>query len=100
MVDHVEVPLRERFKGKPKDLMLAAAKIGGTDRTGNDNSADVAVFFQPLPRIPVMVMFWDGDEEDGFDAEAKLMFDETIMDHLDIEAVMFLSERLCELLIS
>jgi hypothetical protein len=48
--------------------------------------------------VPVMLMFWDGEEADGFGAEAKLSFDDTITQHLDIESIMFLSERLRELL--
>jgi hypothetical protein len=40
--------------------------------------------------VPVMLMFWGAEAEDGFEAEAKLLFDETITDHLDIESIMFL----------
>lgn len=35
---------------------------------------------------------------DGFEAEVKLLFDETIVEHLDVESIMFLSERLRQLL--
>jgi hypothetical protein len=66
--------------------------------TVEDFSADVAVLFRPLPRIPVMLLFWDEDEAEDFEAKAKLLFDETITDHLDIESILFLSERLRELL--
>ena len=45
-----------------------------------------------------MLMFWDEIKSDGFDAEVKLLFDETITQHLDIESIMFLSERLKDLL--
>jgi hypothetical protein len=45
-----------------------------------------------------MLMFWDEDKIDGFEAEVKLLFDETIAEHLDIESIMFLSERLSRLL--
>jgi hypothetical protein len=41
-------------------------------------------FFQPPPRVPVTLMFWDEEPEDGFEPMAKLLFDETITDHLDI----------------
>jgi hypothetical protein len=67
-------------------------------RTDEINSPDLALLFRPLPRIPVMLMFWDEDKDDGFDAEIKLMFDETIAEHLDIESIVFLSERLGQLL--
>jgi hypothetical protein len=45
-----------------------------------------------------MLLFWDEEERDGFGAEVKLLFDETITEHLDIESIMFLSERIKQLL--
>jgi hypothetical protein len=48
--------------------------------------------------LPIMLLFWDEDRSDGFDAEVKLLFDETITEHLDIESIIFLSERLRQLL--
>ncbi len=44
------------------------------------------------------LMFWDAEATDGFGAETKLSFDDTITQHLDIESIMFLSERLREIL--
>ncbi|MFO8111030.1 MAG: DUF3786 domain-containing protein [Desulfosalsimonadaceae bacterium] len=99
MVAHVEKPLVEKFAGNIGELKKRAEKIGGIDKTGEYDTADLAVFFQVLPRIPVMLVFWDAQPEDGFGAEAKLLFDETIPLHLDIESIMFLSERLKELLL-
>lgn len=98
MVEHVEVPLIERFTGKPDELLAAAKQLGGLDMTDKIKSADLAILFRPLPRIPVMLMFWDEDKIDGFEAEVKLLFDETIAEHLDIESIMFLSERVRQLL--
>jgi hypothetical protein len=75
-------------------LAGAASRIGGTEMTGKENSADAAFFFQPFSRVPVMLLFWDEDPVDGFGATAKLLFDETVTEHLDIESIVFLSERL------
>jgi hypothetical protein len=98
MASSVEKPLVERFHGRCSALMDAARAIGGTDVAGKENSADVAVRFQPLPRVPLMLLFWDEDLIDGFDATAKLLFDETVVEHLDIESIVFLSERLRQML--
>ena len=98
MVDQVEKPLIEKFQGNIDALTQAALKIGGINKHDEYPTSDVAMLFAPLPRVPVMLMFWDGDETDGFGAEAKLSFDDTITQHLDIESIMFLSERLRELL--
>jgi hypothetical protein len=98
MKAHVEAPLLERFAGHGEELKKAARAIGGEDSLDRFPTADVAMRFTPLPRLPVMLLFWDADPEDGFGAEIKLLFDETITEHLDVESIMFLSERIRQLL--
>ncbi|MCK5784523.1 MAG: DUF3786 domain-containing protein [Desulfobacterales bacterium] len=98
MINHVEIPMIRKFTGHPDELVRAALSTGGTDISHEIESADVALHFTPLPRVPVRVIFWDQAKEDHIEAEIKFMFDETITDHLDIESIMFLSERLKELL--
>lgn len=99
MIAHVEKPLVEKFAGNVGELRKRTERIGGMDKSGQYDTADLAVFFQILPRVPVMLVFWDAEPEDGFGADAKLLFDKTIISHLDIESIMFLSERLKELLL-
>jgi hypothetical protein len=98
MQAHVESPLRQRFAGHPDELAAAAERIGATRVTDAGESADLALRFLPLPRVPVMLRFWDGDADLG--AEIKLAFDETITEHLDIESIMFLSEQITKLLMA
>ena len=45
-----------------------------------------------------MLVFTDQDLDDGFPGSVKLLFDETIITHLDIESIMFLSERIKQML--
>ena len=99
MKSHVEAPLVDTFRGRVEKLVSAAKAFGGEDETEILANADAALHFQALPRVPIRLNFWDASPEDGFDAEAKLLFDETITEHLDIESIMFLSERIAELLI-
>lgn len=98
MVAHVETPLINVFKGDARRLIRVSKTIGGIDKTGAFGSSDAAVLFHPLPRVPVMLMFWDDADADGFGAEFKLLFDKTATEHLDIESILFLSERLRQLL--
>jgi len=98
MKAHVEVPILDRFAGYPDELRKAAMAICALDHSETFPTADVAAYLLPLPRIPVMLLFWDADPADGFDAEVKLLFDETIVEHLDVESIMFLSERIRQLL--
>ncbi len=98
MINHVEIPLVEHFKGKKDALLDAGRAIGGVDMTYEYKASDVALHFSPLPRVPVMVLFRDQEKEEYFEARVKLLFDTTITEHLDIESILFLSERLKELL--
>ena len=98
MASQVEIPLVSCFGGRRDSLIASAEAVGGRKARQGSHSADVAFYFHPLPRVPVMLLFWDEDPEDGFKATAKLLFDETITDHLDIESILFLSERLRQML--
>lgn len=98
MIDKIEIPIMEAFRGKGEKLMAAGKKLGGKELPKDEHSADIAVKFTPLPRVPVLLMFTDEDKEENFSGNVKLLFDETITDHLDIESIMFLSERLKQLL--
>jgi len=98
MKRHVEEPLIERFRGRREALLEAGRRLGGEDVTGRESEADAALAFRPLPRVPVLVLFWDEDPEEGYDARVKLLFDETVVEHLDIESILFLSERIRQLL--
>ena len=93
---HVEEPLIKRFTGKKEELRERALSLGA--QSMREGSADVAVFFVPLPRVPVALMFWDAPPGEDLQAQVKLMFDETILEHLDIESIVFLSERIRQML--
>jgi len=95
---YAETPLIEKFKGHEDQLAAAAKRLSGEDVSEHYPSSDRAFLFRPLPRIPVLLLFWDEDPEDGFDAIVKLLFDATITAHLDVESIVFLSERLRQLL--
>ncbi len=96
MNDHVEAPLKKVFTSKMGVLKKACESIGGKDVSASLNSGDLAYEFSAFPKVPVTLLFWDAEE--GFDAEVKLLFDETVIEHLDIESIMFLSEHLVKLL--
>jgi len=100
MQAHVEVPLVQRFAGKAEELLERGKALGGKDGGGPGMEADVVLLFQPLPRIPVMLLFWDEDPSEGYEARVKLLFDETLPEHLDTESIMFLSERIRQLLLN
>ncbi|MBA3027671.1 MAG: DUF3786 domain-containing protein [Desulfobacteraceae bacterium] len=54
---------------------------------------DSAYRFQITPRIPVLVLYWIGDED--FPAEAKILYDKTITDHLASDIIFVLAVGVC-----
>ncbi len=58
--------------------------------------ADLQAIFQPLPRVPVLLLFWDADPEEGFEPQARFLFDASVTAYLDLEAMLFLVEHLME----
>jgi hypothetical protein len=98
MRDNVETPLKNAFSSNMQNLEFECKKAGGKNVKDQYESPDLAYEFTVFPKIPVILLFWD--EEDGFEADAKLLFDETIIEHLDIESIMFLSEHLVKMLIN
>lgn len=56
--------------------------------------ADAAFVFSITPRIPVAVLYWQGDDE--FPTEAKLLFDKTIDRHLASDIIYALAVGVCD----
>ena len=46
--------------------------------------------------VPQFLLFWDHEPEDGFPARVKLLFDQHVMDYLDLESLFFSAERLAD----
>ena len=55
--------------------------------------ADAAFSFEITPKIPVAVLYWQGDED--FSSEAKLLFDQTIEQHLALDIIYALAVEVC-----
>jgi hypothetical protein len=86
----------EQFFGERPDLFAAAAeRLGGTRVTGGD----LAYRFWALPRIPLMIVLWKGDEE--FPAAVNIRFDATIQHHLHtLDTIWAMVNAVCRTLLS
>lgn len=97
MHERVETPLKKAFGAYPERLGASCEASGGIAAKERYPACDLAYEFWAFPKVPVVLLFWK--ENDGFEADVKLLFDETIIEHLDIEAILFLSEHLCQMLL-
>ena len=95
LATYCEERLADRFRGRPAALAELCERIGG-HAGPEDQSADVARIIPVLPFVPLHLLFWDEDPEDGFPARVKILFDERVMDFLDLESLVFAAERLAD----
>lgn len=81
------------FSGKTEELKAACVKLGGEIKArlaGADVTAEIPAF----PFFPVLLQFWDGDEE--FAPQVKLLWDDQTMRYLHFETTYYLQGDLLE----
>ena len=62
--------------------------------------ADLQLVFHPLPKVPVLLLFWEADLEEDFPAQVHFLFDGNVSEYLDLESLLFLVEQLAERLMA
>jgi hypothetical protein len=95
LATYCELRLAKRFSGRGAELAKLCMLAGGRQETG-ELSADVAMFIPVLPHVPHLLLFWDEEPEDGFEAKVKVLFDQNVMDFLDLESLVFAAERMAD----
>jgi hypothetical protein len=81
----LEKELAKHFAGNTGQLQRQAATLGAEPAQASGN-ADFQRVFRPLPRVPVLLLFWDAEPEEDFQAQAHFLFDSTVSDFLDLES--------------
>lgn len=86
--------LMRTFKNDLEGFREAAGQLSGEPLS----IGDAAYRFWVLPRIPVAVVYWAGDEE--FPASARVLFDATACNYHNLEILAHLGSKVCEDLIA
>ncbi len=74
----------DEFSGRVGELKAACKALGKPVKM----NGDVAAILYPFSFLPVIIQYWDGDEE--FPANLKFMFDENVLDFMHFETLFFL----------
>jgi hypothetical protein len=96
----LERELAAHFTGQAAVLQNRAVQMGAEPVAVGGEDADIQVVFRPLPRVPVLLLFWDAELEESFEAQCRFLFDASVSDYLDLEAMLFLVEHLLARLMS
>lgn len=78
---------------KVENSISLCKKIGEKHLGTPLDMADCAFIFHITDRIPVALLFWEGDED--FPAESKLLYDKTLTDHFALDIVFALAVGIC-----
>ena len=81
--------ITRRFDTDLSAFEAVCRDLGGTPV----DAGDAAFGFEILPRIPVAVVYWLGDED--FPCEAALLFDKTLEHHLPLDIIFAMAVLVC-----
>jgi hypothetical protein len=95
--DTVQGPLARTFSGRVSALEKACDVLGGSV-PDMDVGCDLCRCFLPLPRLPLLLVFNDAD--DDFAASASLLFEKRASTYLDAESQAILGHVLSNRLLA
>lgn len=65
-----------------------------------EHTASLAAIVPVLPMVPQYLLFWEEDRDDNFAAKVKILFDASVLNYLDLESLVFSSERLADTILA
>ena len=80
----VTPPAAQHFSGRIDRLRQAVARLGGTP---TDGSGDFSAVLPVLPFFPVLLRFWEADDE--FPAQLQFLWDRNSMRYLTYETSFY-----------
>ncbi len=96
---YCEERIAAHFCGRVALLRECAGRIDGVLQDMQGQGCSAAFQVEVLPRLSVMLLFWDEDQEDGFPPRVKVLYDRNVLSVLDLESLVFASERMAERLV-
>ena len=90
-INHTERPIIQNYSNRLNDLAAACEKLGGKD-PGLDLNYQLIMILYPLPKVPLLLLFDDVDEE--FPAQCKVLFERRAEHYLDPECLAIIGRLL------
>ncbi len=94
---YAEEKLARAFSGKVS--LLSEVLTDFRTQTLPEAPADLSVIIWVLPKVPLQLNFFEGEPEEGLEAEVKILFEREVIHYLDLESLVFCAERLTERLL-
>jgi hypothetical protein len=94
-INHIERPIAQNFVGRFDELAAALIELGGKN-PDLDLSYQLIIKLFPLPKVPVLFLFDDADDE--FPAQCKVLFERRADQYLDPECLTIVGMHLADYL--
>ena len=91
----VTQPIAETFSGRLAELETAGKKIGGSPPV-DEYPYDLAMHFDALPKVPMLLLFNDKDDE--FPAQCSVLFEKRAQKFMDMECLAMVGMHFFEYL--
>ncbi len=85
---NAERPINLAFEGRGVELSKACIALGGRPPEEMDFSVDLAMRFDALPKVPILLLFNDRDVD--FPAKCSVLFERRAEKYLDMECLAML----------
>ncbi|MFC1814813.1 DUF3786 domain-containing protein [Thermodesulfobacteriota bacterium] len=82
--NNTEKVIAKNFSGRLGELYPACKTVGGRP-ADTDLSYDLKMRFDPLPRVPILLLF--NDQDDEFPAQSSVLFERRAEKYLDMECL-------------
>ncbi len=83
-----EFSLAKMFEKNKEKFLSRLNAMGAEKVTGFSTEHSFVVY--PLPKIPVLILIWPGEED--FETACKVLLDSTATEFLDVEALLYLGQ--------
>jgi len=101
LATYCEKRIAEHLSGNPAHILEDIGReLDGFEGPADLSSTATSSLVVPvLPNLPQFLLFWEEEPEEGFEAKAKVLFDQHVLDFLDLESLVFSAERFAEKLV-
>lgn len=96
---YCEERIAAHFCGREALLRECAAGIDAVPGDDQERNCSAAFQVEVLPHLPLLLLFWDEEKDEGFPPRVKVLYDRNVLSVLDIESLVFASERMAERLV-
>ncbi len=92
--DNAEGAIAKYFTNNLARLKTAGKKLEGSPCSNIDAAYDLKLKFNPLPKIPIYLLYNDEEKKEAFPAQCVLLFEQSARTYLDEECLAILATLL------